>query len=221
MITPMDIHNKTFSRGLRGYSQEEVDAFLEELSGDYERIYREHREMEEEMDTIRTKLRNYEKMEATMSSTLVMAQETAENVKKNALKEAELAVREARNSAHKILEEAEQAKAKLKSDLLKAEADMSVYIEKVLANLKSATLLVESAKNTAMPAIVKEAETEAEEKGEELPIEVADDRSADLFAKEETPAAGEEKAETAEDEKPEETEETSDIVTENQEKTEE
>ena len=219
MITPMDIHNKTFSRGLRGYSQEEVDAFLEELSGDYERIYREHREMEEEMDTIRTKLRNYEKMEATMSSTLVMAQETAENVKKNALKEADLAVREARNSAHKILEEAEQAKAKLKSELLKAEADMSVYIEKVLANLKSATLLVESAKNTAMPAIVKEAE--AEEKGEELPIEVADDRSADLFAKEETPAAGEEKAETAEDEKPEETEETSDIVTENQEKTEE
>lgn len=219
MITPMDIHNKTFSRGLRGYSQEEVDAFLEELSGDYERIYREHREMEEEMDTIRTKLRNYEKMEATMSSTLVMAQETAENVKKNALKEADLAVREARNSAHKILEEAEQAKAKLKSDLLKAEADMSVYIEKVLANLKSATLLVESAKNTAMPAIVKEAE--AEEKGEELPVEVADDRSADLFAKEETPAVGEEKAETAEDEKPEETEETSDIVTENQEKTEE
>lgn len=219
MITPMDIHNKTFSRGLRGYSQEEVDAFLEELSGDYERIYREHREMEEEMDTIRTKLRNYEKMEATMSSTLVMAQETAENVKKNAQKEADLAVREARNSAHKILGEAEQAKAKLKSDLLKAEADMSVYIEKVLANLKSATLLVESAKNTAMPAIVKEAE--AEEKGEELPIEVADDRSADLFAKEETPAAGEEKAETAEDEKPEETEETSDIVTENQEKTEE
>lgn len=218
MITPMDIHNKTFSRGLRGYSQEEVDAFLEELSGDYERIYREHREMEEEMDTIRTKLRNYEKMEATMSSTLVMAQETAENVKKNAQKEADLAVREARNSAHKILEEAEQAKAKLKSELLKAEADMSVYIEKVLANLKSATLLVESAKNTAIPAIVKEAE--AEEKGEELPIEVADDRSADLFAKEETPVADEEKAETAEDEKPEETEETSDIVTENQEKTE-
>ena len=220
MITPMDIHNKTFSRGLRGYSQEEVDAFLEELSGDYERIYREHREMEEEMDTIRTKLRNYEKMEATMSSTLVMAQETAENVKKNALKEAELAVREARNSAHKILEEAEQAKAKLKSDLLKAEADMSVYIEKVLANLKSATLLVESAKNTAMPAIVKEAEAEAEaeEKGEELPIEVTDDRSADLFAKEETPAAGEEMAETAEEAK---TEEASDIVTENQEKTEE
>ncbi len=144
------------------------------------------------MDTIRTKLRNYEKMEATMSTTLVMAQETAENVKKNALKEADLAIREARNSAHKILEDAEQAKAKLKSELLKAEADMSVYIEKVLANLKSATLLVESAKNTAMPAIVKEAE--AEEKKEEIPIEVADDRSADLFEKEEGSGFSEEAA---------------------------
>lgn len=37
-----------------------MDAFLQELASDYERIYREHREMEEEMDTVKTKLRNYE-----------------------------------------------------------------------------------------------------------------------------------------------------------------
>ena len=78
MITPMDIHNKTFSRKLRGYAEEEVNSFLEEVVSDYERIYREHREMEEEMDTLKTKLANYEKMESTMSSTLVMAQETAD-----------------------------------------------------------------------------------------------------------------------------------------------
>ena len=86
MITPMDIHNKTFSGQIRGYSKDEVNAFLEELASDYEKIYREHRAMEEEMDIIRTKLRNYEKMESTMSHTLVMAQETADNVKKNAHK---------------------------------------------------------------------------------------------------------------------------------------
>ena len=80
MITPMDIHNKTFSGQIRGYSKDEVNAFLEELASDYEKIYREHRAMEEEMDIIRTKLRNYEKMESTMSHRLVMAQETADNV---------------------------------------------------------------------------------------------------------------------------------------------
>ena len=41
MITPMDIHNKTFSKKLRGYAGDEVNSFLEEVASDYERIYRE------------------------------------------------------------------------------------------------------------------------------------------------------------------------------------
>ena len=72
MITPMDIHNKTCSKQIRGYSSEEVNSFLEELAGDYERIYREHREMEEEMDAIKTKLRNYEKMEEAEKKKLTL-----------------------------------------------------------------------------------------------------------------------------------------------------
>lgn len=156
MITPMDIHNKTFSRQIRGYAQDEVNTFLEELAKDYERIYREHREMEEEMDTIRTKLRNYEKMEATMSNTLVMAQETADNVKKNAHKEAELSIREAQNEAHKIVADAEAARRRMNGDLLKTEGDMNLYIEKLLSNFKSALALIESAKAVKAPQPVEE-----------------------------------------------------------------
>lgn len=179
MITPMDIHNKTFSRQIRGYAQDEVNTFLEELAKDYERIYREHREMEEEMDTIRTKLRNYEKMEATMSNTLVMAQETADNVKKNAHKEAELSIREAQNEAHKIVADAEAARRRMNGDLLKTEGDMNLYIEKLLSNFKSALALIEAAKavkapqpvedGTAKPAPAAEAapETEAAPAAEE------------------------------------------------------
>lgn len=169
----MDIHNKTFSRQIRGYAQDEVNTFLEELAKDYERIYREHREMEEEMDTIRTKLRNYEKMEATMSNTLVMAQETADNVKKNAHKEAELSIREAQNEAHKIVADAEAARRRMNGDLLKTEGDMNLYIEKLLSNFKSALALIESAKavkapqpvedGTAKPAPAAEAAPAAEE----------------------------------------------------------
>jgi cell division initiation protein len=146
MITPMDIHNKTFSGQIRGYSKDEVNAFLEELASDYEKIYREHRAMEEEMDIIRTKLRNYEKMESTMSHTLVMAQETADNVKKNAHKEAELSIQEAQSEAQKIVSDAEAARRKMNADLLKAEGDMNLYIEKLLSNFKSALALIEAAK---------------------------------------------------------------------------
>lgn len=156
MITPMDIHNKTFSRQIRGYSQDEVNSFLEELAQDYERIYREHREMEEEMDTIKTKLRNYEKMEATMSNTLVMAQETADNVKKNAHKEAELSIREAQNEAHKIVSDAETARRRMNADILKTQGDMNLYIEKLLSNFKSALSLIEAAKAAQAPQPVED-----------------------------------------------------------------
>lgn len=154
MITPMDIHNKTFSRKLRGYAEDEVNSFLEEVVSDYERIYREHREMEEQMDTLKTKLANYEKMEATMSSTLVMAQETAENVKKNAQKEAELIIREAKAKRQQIIADAEVERRTTNAAIIKTEGDMKLYIEKILTNLRSATNIVESVKAQQAPKLV-------------------------------------------------------------------
>lgn len=172
MITPMDIHNKTFSGQIRGYSKDEVNAFLEELASDYEKIYREHRVMEEEMDTIRTKLRNYEKMESTMSHTLVMAQETADNVKKNAHKEAELSIQEAQSEAQKIVSDAEAARRKMNADLLKAEGDMNLYIEKLLSNFKSALALIEAAKAARAPQAAQPAVSEpAAEAESSSPVE--------------------------------------------------
>ena len=42
MLTPMDIHNKEFKKGFRGYAEEDVDTFMESLATDYEKVYREY-----------------------------------------------------------------------------------------------------------------------------------------------------------------------------------
>ena len=189
MITPMDIHNKTFSGQIRGYSKDEVNAFLEELASDYEKIYREHRAMEEEMDIIRTKLRNYEKMESTMSHTLVMAQETADNVKKNAHKEAELSLQEAQSEAQKIVSDAEAARRKMNADLLKAEGDMNLYIEKLLSNFKSALALIEAAKAARAPQAVQAAQPAAAEASAETePSSTVEEAEPAVEAQEAAPA---------------------------------
>lgn len=188
MITPMDIHNKTFSGQIRGYSKDEVNAFLEELASDYEKIYREHRVMEEEMDTIRTKLRNYEKMESTMSHTLVMAQETADNVKKNAHKEAELSIQEAQSEAQKIVSDAEAARRKMNADLLKAEGDMNLYIEKLLSNFKSALALIEAAKAARAPQAVQAAQPAAAEASAEVEPASSVEEAPSVEAQEAAPA---------------------------------
>ena len=170
MITPMDIHNKTFSKKLRGYADDEVNSFLDEVASDYERIYREHHEMEEQMDTLKAKLANYEKMEATMSSTLVMAQETAENVKTTAKKEAEVIVREAQNRAARIVSDAEVARRKMNADVVKTEGDMNLYIEKLLANFNSALSLIQAAKAARAPHVINDEATSVQSISEPVQI---------------------------------------------------
>lgn len=42
MLTPLDIENKKFSKQMmNGYSVNEVDEFLDELTADYEKLYKE------------------------------------------------------------------------------------------------------------------------------------------------------------------------------------
>ncbi|MDY4540210.1 MAG: DivIVA domain-containing protein [Allisonella histaminiformans] len=205
MITPMDIHNKTFSKKLRGYADDEVNSFLEEVASDYERIYREHREMEEQMDSLKSRLAHYEKMEATMSSTLVMAQETAENVKTTAKKEADVIVREAQNKAAQIVAGAEAARRKMNADVVKTEGDLNLYIEKLLANFTSALNIVKAAKAARAPQTIRDA-AEASVAPTEAAVEAQEDTMAEEPAAEETAQAAE-GAEAARDE-PEEKEAT-------------
>ncbi len=106
MLTPLDIHNKEFKRGFRGYSEEEVDQFLDEVVKDYEKLYRENIELKETLDRVNSKLEHFQHMENTLHSTLVIAQETAEEVKLNARKESELQLKEADIRAQKLVDEA-------------------------------------------------------------------------------------------------------------------
>ncbi len=46
-ITPMDINNKDFKKGLRGYNVDEVHEFLENLAEEYEVLYKENSTLKE------------------------------------------------------------------------------------------------------------------------------------------------------------------------------
>ena len=51
MITPLDIENKRFSKQMvNGYSVEEVDDFLDELTVDYTKNYKEVNELRAKVD---------------------------------------------------------------------------------------------------------------------------------------------------------------------------
>lgn len=55
-FTPKDILEKDFKTTMRGYSQEEVDAFLDQVIKDYEQFEKRIQELEKEKRDLRTQM---------------------------------------------------------------------------------------------------------------------------------------------------------------------
>ncbi len=106
MITPLDIENKRFSKQMmNGYSVEEVDDFLDELTADYSRNYKENAELKAKVEELTKNMEHYKSIETTLNNTLVMAQSTAEDIKKVAQQQADQIISEAKATAQKQVDE--------------------------------------------------------------------------------------------------------------------
>jgi len=105
-LTPLDIHNKEFSRGFRGYDEDEVNEFLDQIIKDYELLIREKKELDEKLSSSNERLGHFTNIEETLHKSIIVAQEAAEEVKGNAQKEAKLIIREAEKNADRIVNEA-------------------------------------------------------------------------------------------------------------------
>ena len=187
MITPMDIHNKTFSKGLRGYSEEEVNDFLRQIVTDYEQIYREHREMEEEMDQMKVKLSNYERISDTMTATLQLAKDTAENVKKNAKRNADILISNAKMEGDRQVKDAEDYRRRLAETMIHTEGNMKNYVSKIRKDLELALASIDALENLKAPIVpgyaypaveLPKEEAPADAPAEEIPAEEAPDEVA-------------------------------------------
>lgn len=105
-LSPLDIHNKEFTRGFRGYAEDEVNDFLEQIIKDYEIILREKKELEEKVRTMTQQMKHYNTLEETLQKSIVVAQEVAEEVRRNSQQEAKLIIKEAEKNADRIINEA-------------------------------------------------------------------------------------------------------------------
>ncbi len=102
-LTPLDIHNKSFNKGFRGYDEDEVNEFLEQVMKDYELVLREKKTLEEKYADARERLGHFSNIEETLNKSILIAQEAAEDVKRNAKNEAKLILKEAEKNADRIV----------------------------------------------------------------------------------------------------------------------
>ncbi len=132
MITPLDIENKKFSKQMmNGYSVEEVDDFLDDLTEDYTKNYKEANELKTKVEELTQSLEHYKAIEETLQSTLLMAQTTAEDVKKVAQQQAEQIINEAKGTAQKQANDLDNEIMTKKKELEDVKKQFDIYKAKM------------------------------------------------------------------------------------------
>ena len=108
-----------FSNSLIGYDKAEVNAFVNEVTKEYESMLNKLKEKDAEIKALKEKNSKYENLESTLNKTILAAEEVSNNMRSVARSESKSILDEARKNASRILNE-----ALLKAEKAQSEADM-------------------------------------------------------------------------------------------------
>lgn len=138
-LTPLDIQNKDFKKVFRGYEEAEVDEFLDIITDRLKEILQQNQDLQLQKKQIEDQLNHFRSMEQTLHNAIVVAQETADDVKESAHKEHEIIIREAKLQAESIVQEALARARSIDSEAENIKNSTRVYRSR-LRNLLKAQL---------------------------------------------------------------------------------
>jgi cell division initiation protein len=166
-ITPLDIQQMVFKAGFRGYDKEEVNRFLEQVAQTVELLNRDNAVQREKISMLEQQLAELKRTEATLSSTLLSAQSLAEDVKRNAQREADLLIKEAELKASELIHQAGVELTDTQRDLSALRKQRMIMVERLRSSLRMFERMLEVEEQEAF----HDAATASEEKleGESSP----------------------------------------------------
>ena len=147
MLTPLDIENQRFSKSLKGYNLDEVDDFLDQLTIDYEKLYKENNELRNKAELLEKDLEHYKSVEQTLQNTLIMAQQTADDIKANAQSRADQIIRDAQSEARRATDEIAKEEFEIRKRTEELKRQFNVYKAKMEALLISQLELLKDVNN--------------------------------------------------------------------------
>lgn len=128
---------KNSGRSLKGYNVSEVDDFLDELTVAYEKLYKENAELKDKIENDQKDLDHYRTVEHTLQNTLVMAQTTAEDIKKIAQGQADQIVQDAQLTAKQRTDNLSRQEFELRVKIEETKKKFDMYKAKMEALLIS------------------------------------------------------------------------------------
>lgn len=113
-FTPNDLQNLTFKKSFMGYSDDAVNDVLDKVIEDYSAYIRENVELKDKVSVLNESIQHYKRIEESLQNTLLVAQQTSEDIKKNAYDKAENIIKDAELRAQRVLNDANGEVMKIK-----------------------------------------------------------------------------------------------------------
>ncbi len=128
---------------MRGYDNAEVRSFLETVADEFEKLSGKVRSQEIEIESLKSELTTYQRMDQNMKEALVNAQETLRGAREGSKRDAELARKEAELDAERIIAEAHKKGESIRRELETLSERRTSFIRKLKILLRSEFELIQ------------------------------------------------------------------------------
>jgi len=168
-FTPFSIKAQEFNKSVRGYDKDEVKAFLEALSNEFERLQNKNDKINAQLEIYVDEIKEFKKLEKTLQSTLVSAQESSGKAVESAKKQNQLIIKEAEIKAQQLIEKAKEEANFIRTSVLKLREEKNLLIAKLKAMIESQAGLIDMTENVIEP--VSSAEMKKENGESEIDVD--------------------------------------------------
>ena len=116
-LTPVEIRHVKLGTRPFGYDRRATNRLLEEIRESFEAVWRERADLREENERLEGDLARYRELEILLRNTLISAERTADELRSQAHREAELIVEDARARAREVVAGAETERDRVKGEI--------------------------------------------------------------------------------------------------------
>jgi cell division initiation protein len=116
-LTPVEIRHVKLGRRLGGYDRPATDALLVRIAESFEDVWRERADLRDEIERLESELARFRELEVLLRNTLVSAERSADELRAQAHREADVILDEARVRAREIAGGAESERERVRADI--------------------------------------------------------------------------------------------------------
>jgi cell division initiation protein len=140
---PMSIKKQEFSKSVRGYDRDEVQAFLYKLSDEFDALQKENEQLKKELDAANIKLNEFRRIEKNLQDTLLKAQESSTKTLESTRKQSSLMVKEAEIKSSQIIEKARESANEIRNAVINLREEKDLVVAKLKSIISSQAHLLE------------------------------------------------------------------------------